>query len=84
MVIHGVVRDEAGAPVPGASVYVVDAPVALPDVAALTDADGGFSLTAPVAGRYTIEASGGQARAAVEVGQSDAEIELRFSESRLG
>jgi len=79
MIIAGVVRDGHGDPVAGASVYVVDAPVALPDVAALTDTDGRFTLTAPVAGRYTIEANGGQGRATVEVGAADAEVELRFS-----
>jgi protocatechuate 3,4-dioxygenase beta subunit len=81
MVIAGVVRDGHGEPVPGVPVYVVDAPAALPDVAAVTDAEGRFALTAPVAGRYAIEAAGGQARASVDVDQGDVEIELGFSGS---
>ena len=79
MVIAGVVRGEEGEPAPGVPVYVVDAPAAMPDVAAVTDADGRFALTAPVAGRYAIEAAGGQARASVDVVDRDLEIELRFS-----
>lgn len=53
--ITGVVRDESGAPVEDARVYFTDTPAATPDVAALTDADGGFSLAAPVEGTYTVE-----------------------------
>ncbi len=82
MIISGVVRDEHSNPVPGASVYVVDAPAALPDIALLTDGDGRFALSAPVAGRYTIEANAGigtPARGTVEVGDGAIEIELRFS-----
>lgn len=53
--IAGVVRDELGAPVADARVFFADAPVPTPDVAALTAADGSFTLTAPVAGAYTLE-----------------------------
>jgi hypothetical protein len=54
-VITGVVRDESGAPVEHARVYVVRAPAPTPDVAALTGADGRFSIAAPVDGIYTLE-----------------------------
>jgi hypothetical protein len=37
-------------------VYFTQAPVSLPDVAALTDEKGAFSLSVPAAGAYTIEA----------------------------
>lgn len=50
-------RDRAGGPVPGASVYVLSAPVAVPDIAALTDATGAFALTLPAAGTYAIGAT---------------------------
>lgn len=55
--IAGVVRDASGAPVEDARVYFTDAPAPTPDVAALTGADGSFSLTAPVEGTYTLECS---------------------------
>lgn len=55
--IAGVVRDDRGAPVQGARVYFTDAPAPIQDVAALTGADGGFSLAAPVDGVYTLECS---------------------------
>lgn len=82
MVIAGVVRDEHGTPLEGVRVYVVDAPAAVPDVAALTDGEGRFSLGVPVAGRYTIEANAdawAPARATVEAGRETPEVELRFS-----
>lgn len=56
-VIAGVVRDGKGDPVDAARVYVVDAPVSLPDIAALTSPDGAFSIGVPVTGRYTVEAT---------------------------
>jgi len=55
--IAGVVRDESGAPIEGARVYFTDAPGSIPDVAALTGADGSFSLAAPFEGAYTLECS---------------------------
>ena len=53
--IAGVVRDDSGSPVEGARVYFTDAPVPMPDIAAVTGPDGRFSLGAPVDGTYTIE-----------------------------
>jgi hypothetical protein len=55
-VIAGVVSNAQGRPVPGARVYFTQAPVSLPDVAALTDEAGTFSLSVPAAGTYTIAA----------------------------
>ena len=52
--VEGRVVDAAGAPVPMASVYFVEGPVALPDIAALTGPDGAFRLSAPGAGAYTL------------------------------
>lgn len=54
-VISGVVLDAGGKPVREARVYFKDGPGALPDVAALTDSHGAFSLPAPSAGAYKIE-----------------------------
>ncbi|WP_409061283.1 carboxypeptidase-like regulatory domain-containing protein [Streptomyces sp. SYP-A7185] len=52
--ITGTVRDASGAPVPGAHVLFTQGPQPLPDIAAVTDAEGRFSLIAPTAGQYTL------------------------------
>jgi hypothetical protein len=54
-VISGVVHGPRGEAVANARVYFTDGPVPLPDIAALTDRDGAFSLTAPAPGKYVIE-----------------------------
>lgn len=54
MLIHGVVVGEDETPVEWASVLLIDGPIPLPDVAALTDENGGFTFTAPVGGSYRI------------------------------
>ncbi|MWA15375.1 carboxypeptidase-like regulatory domain-containing protein [Streptomyces sp. BA2] len=52
--ITGVVRDTSGAPVPGAHVLFTEGPQPLPDIAAVTDTEGRFSLGAPTTGEYTL------------------------------
>ncbi|MEI5098211.1 carboxypeptidase-like regulatory domain-containing protein [Streptomyces sp. PmtG] len=52
--ISGVVRGASGAPVAGAHVLFTAGPQPLPDIAAVTDAEGHFSLGAPAPGRYTL------------------------------
>ncbi|MEU6678494.1 carboxypeptidase-like regulatory domain-containing protein [Streptomyces sp. NPDC046853] len=52
--ITGVVRDASGTPVTGAHVLFSDGPQPLPDIAAMTNAEGRFSLSAPTAGVYTL------------------------------
>ncbi len=52
--ISGVVRDASGEPVRDARVYFTNSPVPLPDIAALTNDEGEYSLTAPAAGTYKI------------------------------
>jgi hypothetical protein len=54
-VIFGVVRDPIGNPVPHARVSFAVGPVPLRDIAALTDNNGTFAFSAPVAGEYIIE-----------------------------
>jgi hypothetical protein len=54
ILVDASVTDPAGRPVAQARVYVVDAPVALPDVAMLTGADGTFRLALPAPGVYRI------------------------------
>ncbi|MBZ0288658.1 MAG: carboxypeptidase-like regulatory domain-containing protein [Anaerolineae bacterium] len=57
--ISGTIRDQNGKPVAGARVYFTSSPVSLPDIAALTDADGTFIVTVPVSGDYTLAAAAG-------------------------
>jgi len=54
-IIAGVVSDREGVPVAAARVGFVAGPAALPDIAALTDRRGRFTLSAPVPGDYTIQ-----------------------------
>jgi hypothetical protein len=51
------VTDPAGRPIPEAQVFFTAAPVATPDIAALTDDDGAFALSAPSAGEYAVAIS---------------------------
>ena len=53
-IVAGVVTDRNGKPVPAARVSFAAGPVALPDVAALTDSRGAFTLSAPAPGNYTV------------------------------
>ena len=54
-VISGIVRGPNGTPIPNARVYFTSGPVPLPEIAAMTDSNGEFSLTAPAPGEYVIE-----------------------------
>lgn len=70
-VIEGTVLDAAGQPVPQARVSIVESPVAMPDMALLTDAAGRFVLGAPAEGRYLLgidSDSAGSARQPVTIG----------------
>lgn len=55
VVISGVVRDSQGNAVPQARIAFASSPVPVPDVAALTDSSGAYSLAAPAPGTYVIE-----------------------------
>lgn len=80
--VSGTVRDAGGEPVQGARVYFASGPVPLPDIAALTGADGSFSLSAPAPGNYELEcaADGFDAeRATVEVAEgAETRLDLRL------
>ena len=54
-VISGVVRGPDGQPLPNARVYFTKGPVPLPEIAAITNESGEFTLTAPAPGDYVIE-----------------------------
>lgn len=54
IVLSGKVRTASGQAVVQARIYFTKSPVSLPDITALTDAQGGFSLSVPVEGAYQI------------------------------
>lgn len=56
-VISGTVVDSKGQPLANARVYFTSGPVSLPEIAAMTDDSGNFSLTAPAPGKYVIESA---------------------------
>jgi hypothetical protein len=53
-IIYGTVKDESGKPISNAVVSFVTAPVPLPDIAALTDTNGNFTLSTAMEGDYII------------------------------
>ncbi len=53
-IISGIVHDPIGQPVVQARVYFMSGPVALPDIATLTNDGGAFTLSAPSEGNYHI------------------------------
>ena|SRR5215216_721563 len=52
--ITGVVVDAEDNPVEEARAYFVEGPVPLPDIAALTNSNGRFALSAPTSGTYQL------------------------------
>lgn len=52
--VTGIVRDSGGHVVANARVAFASAPVAVPDIAVLTDSKGAFALSAPAPGRYVV------------------------------
>jgi hypothetical protein len=81
--IHGQVVDPAGNPVSEAAVYVAAAPVAMPDIALLTDEQGNFTLGAPAAVQYAIGARAepwAPVQVAVEVNLAQAaSVKIQFT-----
>lgn len=53
-IISGIVHDPIGRPIAQARVYFMSGPVALPDIATLTNNEGAFALSAPSEGNYHI------------------------------
>ena len=52
--LDGVVTDLAGKPLAGVSIAYASAPVSMPEVALLSDANGSFRVALPVAGSYEL------------------------------
>jgi hypothetical protein len=81
--IHGVVRDPGGSPISAARAYFVGGPEPFPDVAALTNQGGEFTLSAPSPGAYRIEcaAEGFSSRTTdIDIGEeNDTRLEVRLT-----
>ena len=73
-VISGIVHGPDGKPVSNARVYFTKGPVPLPEIAAVTDSRGEFSLTAPAPGEYVIES------AADQFGSRSAKVKVKGGE----
>jgi hypothetical protein len=83
--ISGVVRASDGQPIAGARVFFVSGPGSFPDVAALTDSEGRFTLSAPSLGAYQIEAAAdgfSTIRNAIEV-RSGRQVSVEIALRRL-
>jgi hypothetical protein len=85
-VVAGRVLDAAGAPVDQARVAFADAPVPVPDIAAVTGPDGRFALSAPAPGRYELIGAAevrGTARVTVDVpGDQPIDVDITLAEDR--
>jgi hypothetical protein len=82
--ISGVVKDNNGNAISGARVSFVSGPVPLPDIAALTDNNGTFVISAPVQGEYIIEIVSEQlivkkVKIAIESNNQKKHIEINLS-----
>jgi hypothetical protein len=84
-VIFGVVRDPEGNAVVQARCAFSSGPVQLPDIAALTNSTGAFSLAAPVPGTYVVQCSAdGFAPASLSVlvtGNQNLHVDMRLRTS---
>ena len=79
--VVGKVLDARGQPVAGARLLWQRAPVALPDTATLSQADGGFVLAVPVAGRYTLQCVSdrhGETRVDLDIGPGGSTVTLQL------
>jgi hypothetical protein len=81
--IRGTVTGPDGAGIAEASVYFLEGPVPLPDIAQLTNEEGGFQLTAPAPGTYRVgvRAPGYEpAEVTVEArGEPEVAVQIRLS-----
>jgi Carboxypeptidase regulatory-like domain len=73
-IVSGHVIGTDGQAVAGANVMFAEGPVALPDIAQVTDTQGAFSLAAPVSGTYRLVVNAPEHRTwerAVRVGRKN-------------
>ena len=85
-ILHGKIVDPNGKPVAEATVYFISAPVAMPDVAQLTDTNGQITMSVGVAGKYVIGASAdewGSGQTSIEIGEDETlEISVRLNQPK--
>lgn len=81
--VAGRVLGASGIPLPEARVAFAEAPVPVPDIAAVTGADGRFALSAPAPGRYVVVAAADghvTAQVALDVCDERTEVEITLAE----
>ncbi len=85
-VISGLVQGPGGQTIANARIAFASAPVAVPDVAALTDSAGRFALTAAAPGTYVVHCSAeGYRPASVAVhvaGSGSVRVEIQLVDSK--
>lgn len=81
MIINGTVTDPSGRPVVGATVLIASAPTPVPDIAALTGADGAFSIAVPAPGAYrlVVRSEVDLVEVAVDVAAAEARVLVALS-----
>ncbi len=81
MLIRGLVADAEGDPIGWATAVFVEGPVALPDIAAVTDDAGRFTVAVPAAGDYRLacHAEGFEPNEVlVSIADSDIDVQFRL------
>ena len=85
LLIQGLLRNSADGPIEDGHIWIASGPGAFPDVAALSDSNGGFVLSVPATGTYEIVVSADgyhEVRQVVNVPiESAASAEFRLSRS---
>ena len=88
IIVTGVVRGPGGEQVAQARVFIARGPGPVPDIAALTDAEGRFTLSLPMRGSYEITSAAEgyvSSSTTVEVGHDrELRVELRLGADRSG
>ena len=88
IIVAGVVRGPAGEQVVQARVFIARGPVPVPDIAALTDAEGRFTLSFPVQGSYEVACVAEEyapSSTTIEVTDDrNLQVELRLIANRTG
>lgn len=81
MIINGTVTDPSGRPVVGATVLIASSPIPVPDIAALTGADGAFSIAVPAPGAYrlVVRSEVDLVEVAVDVAAAEARVLVALS-----
>ncbi|OUJ74057.1 carboxypeptidase-like regulatory domain-containing protein [Hymenobacter crusticola] len=80
-IISGHVHEPNGRPAVGARIYFLAAPVAVADMALVTDQHGQFTLPAPASGTYQLGCTAdgfAPATVTVDVAEEDARVEIEL------